>query len=70
MIDGALRTMIDEVLMGTRKMSGPAVAPAPPKRHFSHLRHPGRPQAGPGIQMHHRNVFLDSGFARFASAPE
>lgn len=35
MIDGALRTMIDEVLMELRKMSGPAVAPALPKRHFS-----------------------------------
>jgi hypothetical protein len=35
MIDGALRTMIDEMLMSARKMSGSAVAPAPPKRHFS-----------------------------------
>ena len=34
MIDGALPTMIDEVLISSRKMSGPAVAPAPPNRHL------------------------------------
>ena len=33
MIDGALRTMIDEVLISARKMSGPAVAPRSLKRH-------------------------------------
>jgi predicted Rdx family selenoprotein len=33
MIDGALRTMIDEVLISARKMSGPVVAPRNLKRH-------------------------------------
>jgi hypothetical protein len=35
MIDGALRTMIDEVLIWPRKMSETAVAPARHKRHLA-----------------------------------
>jgi hypothetical protein len=34
MLDAALRTMIDEVLIETRKMSETAVAPAAPRRHL------------------------------------
>jgi hypothetical protein len=38
MIDGALPTMIDEVLIKPGKMSGYAVAPAPLKRHLIRRR--------------------------------
>jgi len=34
MIDGALQTMIDEVLPRPRKMFRPAVASAPDRRHL------------------------------------
>jgi hypothetical protein len=34
MIDAALKTMIDEVLISLRKMSETAVAPPAPRRHL------------------------------------
>lgn len=70
MIDGALRTMIDEVLILSAGLFRSAVEPERIKRHLKRARHSGTAQSAGPESRNIFGVFLDSEFARYARAPE